>query len=176
MTVSNLPAGFRHEDEPGSWLIHNTGPHSDVAGRFGGSDAAALWSGQVLSYSSVRAVVVVPARSGPIEDQFEFVHTTAEQIGQRLTIGAVEVAVVFGDMGSREVTTEAEDWTITALGGGSLLVLLTDADVNASVLQDALDQVWPDADTVVAMASGAGGAPGSVEFTAALFALHEDAR
>lgn len=173
----NLPDGFRAEDTYDGYLLVNDGPHDAAAGRFPHSDAPALWSRQVLTDGRLRAVTVVPPVEGTGSDQFQSVHATAEQTADLLGIGAVEVAVCWAELDSRELTQDDTRWSVTALGRSPLVLLLTDAVVEPAVLHDALSEVWHDTGTVLAMASGASGdTPAPSRFTDALSQLHKDAR
>ncbi|HEY1570798.1 MAG TPA: hypothetical protein VGG05_05590 [Pseudonocardiaceae bacterium] len=143
-----LPAGFRFESN----LLVNEGPMDVAVGLFTNSHAPALWSRQVLTGGRLRAVAVVPPVTGTGPEQFQSVHTTAEQVAEQLGIGAVEVAVWWAD-DVVDGPTPATDWPVTTLTAGDLAVLLTDATVDAATMTAALAAI--PGDNLLMLSSGA---------------------
>jgi hypothetical protein len=176
-----LPGGFRVDTETGLTVLVNDGPTDTAAGLFGASELAApaLWSRQVLTDGRLRAVALVPPTTGTGPEQFQAVHATAEQVGSRLDIGAVEVAVcwadVLGDLCGRHA--EPDGWTVAVFAAPALVVLVTDAVVDPAVLESGLSRAWPATDeaTVLLLASGVSGrTPTGAGLAAGLAALREE--
>jgi glutamate N-acetyltransferase/amino-acid N-acetyltransferase len=176
-----LPGGFRVDTETGLTLLVNDGPTDTAAGLFGAAELAApaLWSRQALTDGRLRAVALVPPAAGSGPEQFQAVHATAERVGARLAIGAVEVAVCWadalGDLGGHR--TAPDGWTIAVFAAPALAVLVTDAVVDPAVLDSGLSRAWPATGgaTVLLLASGASGrTPSAADLAAELTALREE--
>jgi glutamate N-acetyltransferase/amino-acid N-acetyltransferase len=193
------PAGFRAGAGPlpGVAVLINDGPSRAAAGVLAAGDAPALWSGQVLHGGQVRAVALMPARTGAAApDAFADVHQTAEYLARVLTklgpreTGAGEIAVcwaagtqprpplgeLFGALAAAATAAAAAPVLVSgagagyAVGGtvlGSTVLLTTDADLGAGELGSVLS---PDpGDSVLLLASGAAGVrPGLAEFAGVL--------
>lgn len=168
--MTTLPAGFRVD---AGTLLVNEGPTDTAAGVFGTTDAAALWSRQVLTDGQLRAVAITRPDTGP--EPFQAVHATAERTAAALDIGAVEVAVCWTRTDARQTSRLTEGgWAVAGMAADFVL-LATDAVVPATALRAALADAWPDGDAVLLLASGASGrVPGPAEFTATLAALRVD--
>jgi glutamate N-acetyltransferase/amino-acid N-acetyltransferase len=134
----------------------------------------------VLTDGTLRAVAVIPAVDGTGPEQFQAVHAAAERIGADLGVGAVEVAVCWAKaIDSRQALRLTSDgWTVAGYGtGGGLVLVVTDAVVDAGVLETALAKAWPGTveETLLVLASGGSGwSPEEPELAAALAALRGD--
>jgi glutamate N-acetyltransferase/amino-acid N-acetyltransferase len=96
--AAGLAAGIKPTGTPDMTLLVNDGPSTVAAGVFTRNKVKAapvLWSQQVLTEQSLRAVVLnsggANACTGP--EGFQDTHATAERVAERLGIGAIEVAV-----------------------------------------------------------------------------------
>jgi glutamate N-acetyltransferase/amino-acid N-acetyltransferase len=181
--TENLPVGFRFQvSDVRGFLLINDGPRATAVGQFGAAELSApeLWSRQVLTDGQLRAVAVIPAVDGTGPEQFQAVHAAAERVGADLGVGAVEVAVCWADaIDSRQALRLTEDgWTVAGYGTSAGLVLLvTDAVIDAGALETALAKAWPSVaeEIVLVLASGGSGqAPDEPELAAALAALRSD--
>lgn len=97
-TAAGVTAGLKTSGRPDLALVVNAGPRFDAAGVFTGNRVQAapvLWSAQVLTDQTLRAVVLnsggANACTGP--DGFADTHHTAELVAGALEIGAIDVAV-----------------------------------------------------------------------------------
>jgi glutamate N-acetyltransferase/amino-acid N-acetyltransferase len=173
-----LPAGFRHVHSPDRYLLVNDGPKDTAAGLLDGPEAPLLWSRQVLTYGKLRAVVVTPPVEGTEPERFVAVHGTAEHVAEELGIGAVEVAVCWeaATETRQAVRLTSAGWSVAGVGtSGKLVLLVTDAVIEAAALRATLATVWPVAQTVLVLASGAAGStPDMTEFGVTLSALRVD--
>lgn len=181
----SLPAGFRFDiDTDGLFLLVNIGPSDTAAGHFSGTDLAApaLWSRQVLTDGRLRAVVVVHPVAGTGPEQFQAVHATAERTAESLGIGAVEVAVWWAEaIDTRQALRLTSDgWAVAGYGtgvAGGLVLVVTDAVVDAAVLDTVLAKAWPatwDEVVLVLASGGSGRTPSAAELTLTLSALRQD--
>jgi glutamate N-acetyltransferase/amino-acid N-acetyltransferase len=96
--AAGLAAGIKRSGASDMTLVVNEGPSTVAAGVFTRNKVKAapvLWSQQVLTEQSLRAVVLnsggANACTGP--EGFQDTHATAERVAKRLDIGAIEVAV-----------------------------------------------------------------------------------
>jgi glutamate N-acetyltransferase/amino-acid N-acetyltransferase len=96
--AAGVTAGLKVSGRADLALVVNDGPDHAAAGVFTGNRVKAapvLWSQQVLTTGTLRAVVLnsggANACTGP--DGFAATHATAEQIATELGIGAIDVAV-----------------------------------------------------------------------------------
>jgi glutamate N-acetyltransferase / amino-acid N-acetyltransferase len=181
--TENLPAGFRFEvGDTRGFLLVNDGPHATAVGHFGAAELSApeLWSRQALTDGQLRAVAVIPAVAGTGPEQFQAVHAVAERIAADLGAGAVEIAVCWAEaVDSRQALRLTSDgWAVAGYGTGNRLVLVvTDAVVDAGSLETALAKAWPSTgeETLLVLASGGSGqTPDEPELAAALAALRND--
>jgi glutamate N-acetyltransferase/amino-acid N-acetyltransferase len=96
--AAGVAAGIKANGNPDLALVVNDGPQYAAAGVFTRNKVKAapvLWSEQVLSTGSLRAVVLnsggANACTGP--EGFQTAHATAEKAAELLDCGAIEVAV-----------------------------------------------------------------------------------
>jgi glutamate N-acetyltransferase/amino-acid N-acetyltransferase len=96
--AAGIAAGIKASGAPDLALVVNDGPDAVAAGVFTRNKVKAapvLWSQQVLTGRSLRAVVLnsggANACTGPLG--FQDTHTTAEEVAAVLGVGAIDVAV-----------------------------------------------------------------------------------
>lgn len=144
-------------------LVVNDGPRTTAAGVFTTNRVKAapvLWSEQVLSYQSLRAVILnsggANACTGPAG--FQDAHATAEHVATALGCGAVEVAVCStGLIGARLpmqkllAGIDAAGKDLSATGGDAAADAIRTTDTVAKTAQATTNGV-----TVGGMAKGAG--------------------
>ncbi|RLK53574.1 bifunctional glutamate N-acetyltransferase/amino-acid acetyltransferase ArgJ [Actinokineospora cianjurensis] len=96
--AAGVVAGIKSNGKPDLTLVVNDGPSTAAAGVFTRNKVKAapvLWSSQVLTTGSLRAVVLnsggANACTGP--EGFQDTHATAEKVADVLGVGAIDVAV-----------------------------------------------------------------------------------
>jgi glutamate N-acetyltransferase / amino-acid N-acetyltransferase len=142
--AAGLAAGIKPSGAPDMTLVVNDGPLTVAAGVFTRNKVKAapvLWSQQVLTEQSLRAVVLnsggANACTGP--EGFQDAHATAEHVARRLGIGAVEVAVcstgLIGERLPMPKVLSGVDALVTGLGRGQ------DTDLDAATAVMTTDSV-----------------------------------
>jgi glutamate N-acetyltransferase/amino-acid N-acetyltransferase len=142
--AAGLAAGIKPSGAPDMTLLVNDGPSTVAAGVFTRNTVKAapvLWSQQVLTQQSLRAVVLnsggANACTGP--EGFQDTHATAERVAERLGIGAIEVAVcstgLIGERLPMPKVLSGVDSLVAALGSGQ------DADLDAATAVMTTDSV-----------------------------------
>ncbi|HET9873152.1 MAG TPA: bifunctional glutamate N-acetyltransferase/amino-acid acetyltransferase ArgJ [Propionibacteriaceae bacterium] len=163
-TAAGVPAGLKSAGRLDLALVVNTGPLFHAAGVFTGNRVKAapvLWSAQVLTDHTLRAVVLnsggANACTGP--EGFADTHRTAELVAGALGIGAIDVAVCStGLIGTRLPMDAIESGVVAAVqalsadGGGdaAIAIMTTDSVPKTSVHRG--EGGW----SVAGMAKGAG--------------------
>lgn len=126
--AAGVPAGIKSDGALDLALVVNDGPSYSAAGVFTTNRVKAapvLWSQQVLEQRKLRAVVLnsgcANACTGP--RGFQDTHATAEQAGEVLGVGAIEIGVcstgLIGDPLPREAVLSGVDNAVTSLGRGA---------------------------------------------------------
>lgn len=126
--AAGVPAGIKSDGALDLALVVNDGPSYSAAGVFTTNRVKAapvLWSQQVLEQRKLRAVVLnsgcANACTGP--RGFQDTHATAEQAGEVLGVGAIEIGVcstgLIGDPLPREAVLSGVDSAVTSLGRGA---------------------------------------------------------
>ncbi|SDC68271.1 glutamate N-acetyltransferase [Actinokineospora iranica] len=164
--AAGVAAGIKPNGKPDLTLVVNDGPSAAAAGVFTRNQVKAapvLWSQQVLTTGSLRAVVLnsggANACTGPAG--FQDTHATAEKVADVLGIGAIDVAVcstgLIGERLPMNAVLAGVDLAVKELGRGAeaslaaaTAVITTDTVAKQAALTHA------DGWTVGGFAKGAG--------------------
>ncbi|GLW94371.1 bifunctional glutamate N-acetyltransferase/amino-acid acetyltransferase ArgJ [Actinokineospora globicatena] len=164
--AAGVVAGIKSNGKPDLTLVVNDGPSTAAAGVFTRNKVKAapvLWSSQVLTSGSLKAVVLnsggANACTGP--EGFQDTHATAEKVADVLGVGAIDVAVcstgLIGERLPMDAVLSGVDLAAKELGTGAHAGLAAATGVMTTdtvAKQTALTH--PDGWTVGGFAKGAG--------------------
>jgi len=138
-----------------------------AAGVFSGDTNAVLWSRQVVRDGGLCAVALDPRPEPAGPTGFQRVHAVAEQVAERLGVGAIDVAVLPG-AALPPVVEEYAAGVVGALATDHAVVLTTDAGLPpadlAAALARALDSVpWAERSALILSGGTASATPPTVD-------------
>ncbi|MGX7829278.1 bifunctional glutamate N-acetyltransferase/amino-acid acetyltransferase ArgJ [Actinokineospora sp. 24-640] len=164
--AAGVAAGIKVSGNPDLALVVNDGPNQAAAGVFTTNKVQAapvLWSRQVLTTGTLRAVVLnsggANACTGP--EGFQDTHATAEKVADVLGIGAIDVAVcstgLIGERLPMDAVTSGVDIAVKELAeGGQASLAAATAVMTTDSVPKQVALTHPDGWTVGGFAKGAG--------------------